>query len=186
VSLSNKTARKFLGGFFVLIECFFPGNEESMVQQQQTWRSIVQHFSDSMVILRSRHDVDDDEIEQYQELTDQFYITWLQTTMREGITNYIHMAGAGHIMYYLKLHRNLYKFSQQGWESHNAKIKTYFFRHTQHGGNDNRKDEATRTYLKQILFIFQRELLWISGIADEHFSEQSLMDEDTPDPGYIT
>jgi hypothetical protein len=34
---------------------------------------------------------------------------------KEGITNYIHMLGSSHVSYYMKEHRNLYKFSQQGW-----------------------------------------------------------------------
>jgi hypothetical protein len=38
---------------------------------------------------------------------------------KEGITNYIHMLGRGHISYFKKQHRNLYKFSQQGWEGLN-------------------------------------------------------------------
>lgn len=38
---------------------------------------------------------------------------------QEGITNCIHMLGSGHIVYYSEVHRNLYKFSQQNWESLN-------------------------------------------------------------------
>ena len=42
----------------------------------------------------------------------------------EGITNYVHMLGSGRIQYYLLVHRYLYKFSQQNWESLNEKMKT--------------------------------------------------------------
>jgi hypothetical protein len=44
----------------------------------------------------------------------------------EGITNYLHMLGSGHIKYYMEIHGNLYKYSQQGWESLNAKYKHFF------------------------------------------------------------
>jgi hypothetical protein len=54
---------------------------------------------------------------------------------KEGITNYIHMLGRGHISYFMKQHRNLYKFSQQGWEGLNEKFKLIFFNHSQRGGN---------------------------------------------------
>jgi hypothetical protein len=33
----------------------------------------------------------------------------------------------------MKQHHNLYKFSQQGWESLNEKFKLIFFNHTQWG-----------------------------------------------------
>jgi hypothetical protein len=177
VTLSNKTARKFMGGITALIDHTFSENDHRGI----VWRNITQHHTDAMCILRSRQDLNDAEIEEYQQTTDNFFLTWIKTTGREGITNYIHMAGAGHIMYYLQLHRNLYKFSQQGWESLNAKIKTYFFRHTQRGGNDNNKDENTRTYLKQIMFMFQRELLWVSGVAQEYFHSHELIDENEAD-----
>jgi hypothetical protein len=35
--------------------------------------------------------------------------------------------GSGHISYFMKQHHNLYKFSQQGWESLNEKFKLIFF-----------------------------------------------------------
>jgi len=177
VTLSNKMARKFMTGISALIDYVITGNIERVRQLRQTWRNITHYFMDAMSILRSRHDLSDEEIEVFQREADKFYLTWIATTMREGITNYIHMIGSGHIRYYLQLHKNLYKFSQQGWESLNAKIKTYFFRHTQRGGNDNSHDEHSRTYLKQILYMFQRELLWISGVAEQHFIEQELVEE---------
>jgi hypothetical protein len=44
----------------------------------------------------------------------------------EGITNYIHLLGSGHVKYYMQEHQNLYKYSQQGWESLNANFKQVF------------------------------------------------------------
>jgi hypothetical protein len=37
------------------------------------------------------------------------------------------MLGSLHIAYYMKRHRNLYKFSQQVWESLIEKVKLFFF-----------------------------------------------------------
>jgi hypothetical protein len=67
-----------------------------MVQQQQTWRIIVQQHSNGIVILQSHHDVEDDKIEQYQEQFDQFYLTWLETTKCEGKAKYPHGGGRAH------------------------------------------------------------------------------------------
>jgi len=65
---------------------------------------------------------------------------------KEGVTNYIHMLSSGHIQYYMKIHRNLYKYSQQGWESLNEKFKLTFFNNTQCGGNFGKNtDEAERS-----------------------------------------
>ena len=63
-----------------------------------------------------------------------------------------------------------YKFSQQNWESVNEKMKTAYFRNMQRGGNDGKNTaESERFYLLSIIKVFQRELLWLSGIGDEIF-----------------
>ena len=47
------------------------------------------------------------------------FCEWLKLAGEEGVMNYIHMIGSGHIHFYLTRYRNLYKFSQQGWEQLN-------------------------------------------------------------------
>jgi hypothetical protein len=70
----------------------------------------------------------------------------------------------------MKTHGNLYKYSQQGWESLNEKFKLSFFNHMQRRGNfGDGNTEQERTYLKSIFMFFQREILWISGAADQYF-----------------
>jgi hypothetical protein len=104
---------------------------------------------------------------------DDFFIAYVKSSGagKEGVTNYIHMLGSSHISYYMKQHRNLYKFSQQGWESLNEKFKLTFFNHSQCGGNYGKNvAENERYYLKTIFMVFQRELLWMSGIAEEYFT----------------
>jgi hypothetical protein len=96
---------------------------------------------------------------------------------KEGITNYIHMHGSSHIAYYMKRHRNLNKFSQQGWDSLNKKVKLIFFNHSQQGSNyGSHVGENERYYLKTIFMSFQRELLWVSGVAELHFTRDIAND----------
>ena len=55
----------------------------------------------------------------------------------------------------------------------NEKFKLTFFNNSQRGGNYGKNiDETERYYLKAIFMVFQRELLWISGLAEEHFMLQ--------------
>ena len=83
---------------------------------------------------RKRSNFSDAQIEEFEFLINKFCLKWIEMHGREGITNYIHMVGAQHVAHYLKIHHNLYKFLQQGWEVMNAKIKTLYFQYTQHGG----------------------------------------------------
>ncbi len=90
----------------------------------------------------------------------------------EGITNYIHMLSSGHFKYYMEVHKNLYKYSQQGWESLNAKYKQVFFNCTQRGGHfGNSTEETEQSYIESVMKAFQRELLWIPGDAEYYFEK---------------
>jgi len=61
---------------------------------------------------------------------------WVNLTGTRHVTNFIHMiAGSGHLVYYVKQFGNLYKYSNQGWESLNQKLKRVYMNNTNHGGN---------------------------------------------------
>jgi hypothetical protein len=68
---------------------------------------------------------------------------------------------------------NLNKYSQQGWESLNALIKSFFFRRTNRGGS-NRGD---RSKLVPIGKLLQRRLMWLCNLTDDMFKNyDSLAD----------
>jgi hypothetical protein len=169
VKLSNKSTRKFLKNINVLVNMIFDKEEDEA--QCDRWIQLLTSYDAAMEIVRKRSQYTDADIERFQDLIDVFFQEYINETGVEGITNYIHMLGSGHIRYYMEVHRNLYKYSQQGWESLNAKYKQVFFNHTQRGGNYGQSTEETeRSYLRSVMKAFQRELLWISGDAEYYFT----------------
>jgi hypothetical protein len=42
-----------------------------------------------------------------------------------GVTNYMHLLGAGYLYHYLKKWGNLYRYQQQGWEMKNGKLAAF-------------------------------------------------------------
>jgi len=140
---------------------------------REDWLEMLEHYNPAIKLLRKPTDFSDEEIEEFQSLIDSFYEKWIALVGTEGITNYVHMLGSGRIQYCLLVHRNLYKFSQQNWESLNEKMKTTYFRNTQREGKYGKNTpENERFYLLSILKVFQRELLWLSGIGDEIFADE--------------
>ncbi len=85
-------------------------------------------YRDALLILWQPHEYTDEDISLFQNKIDDFYTAYVETlgAGKEGITNYIHMHGSSHIAYYMKRHRNLNKFSQQGWDSLIRKLNWYF------------------------------------------------------------
>ncbi len=168
VSLTNNKARLFLDNIEALVHHIFSAPIHD--QRKQIWLKLISDYRDAMRILQKRSEYTEEDINEFQLKVTDFFTAFVEESGagKEGVTNYIHMLGSGHIAYYMRAHRNLYKFSQQGWESLNEKVKLSFFNHTQRGGNfgtDNTEQE--RSYLRSIFMFFQRELLWMSRIADQ-------------------
>jgi len=100
-------------------------------EERDQWKYCISEYHDAMILLCKKLDLTNDEIKQFQQHVDNFYVTWIDLLSQEGIMKYIHMLRVGHIGEYLLYHRNLYKHSQQGWEVFNSLLKTFFPPHWQ-------------------------------------------------------
>jgi hypothetical protein len=83
----------------------------------------------------------------------------------DGVTNYIHMLGAGHIRYYLRKWGNLHRFQNQGWEAYNAMITSFWHHRTRKGGG-----KLNRSKIVPIAQWILRLMLWKTGVAQRYFS----------------
>ena len=111
VVLGNMQVRSMLQHFPKLVELSVADPIE-----KDKWTRGVAHYSEAMKRLRSREDMTDAEIFDFQKEVDLFLKEWIDLHQAEGVTNYAHMLGSGHIMEYLFHWRNLAIHSQQGWE----------------------------------------------------------------------
>ena len=114
------------------------------------------------MLVRNKEDLSDEDIQEFQLHTDLFFQEWVRLHARDGITNYIHMLGSGHIAEYLTYWRNLYSHSQQGWEAFNSLLKTYYFRCTARGGAAN-KGLGEKLKIRPLARWLQRRLMWMYG-----------------------
>jgi hypothetical protein len=105
------------------------------VDRCEQWKAVLSTYRELIVVLHKKEDFTDEEIKSFQCMANLFFSTWVKLRGREGVTNYIHMLGSGHISFYLHRYRNLYRYSQQGWEALNSKVKSFYFCRTQHSGH---------------------------------------------------
>ena len=145
--------------------------------RKASWIHALDHYRIAMLMLRKKEDFTNEEIASYQFRADKFFQVWLHLFQIEGITNYIHMIGSGYIADYLYKWKNLYRFSQQGWEALNSLIKTFFFRRTSHGGRV--RGESKKSRLVPIARWFQRRLIFLCR-TDEHVIRQYVVDNPMP------
>jgi hypothetical protein len=103
----------------------------------------------------------------FQAKADHFFSKWVELVGYDGVTNYIHMLGAGHVRYYLKKWRNLNRFQNQGWESYNKYVAAFWHHRTQKGGHG-----LNRNKIFPIGRWLLRCMLWKTGVAPAYFKEK--------------
>jgi hypothetical protein len=91
-------------------------------------------YHDAIQIDRQKDEFTDEDIIQYLNLIDSWFQVWVQLHSDAGCTNYTHLLSSGHFAEYMFKWRNLYRFSQQGFEKFNHVFSTFYFRRTNHGG----------------------------------------------------
>jgi hypothetical protein len=92
----------------------------------QQWHCVMDVYVPMIEKLRQHDDFTDADIRDFHLKRNAFMSEWVDLVGGKGVTNYIHMLGAGHVTYYLKQYRNLYQLSQQGWEAMNQKLKHFY------------------------------------------------------------
>jgi hypothetical protein len=141
---------------------------------QIRWVSLMDTYEAMMALMKKHDDFTDDEIDDLHKLTLPFMAKWVQLMNGDSITNYIHMVGAGHLTYFLCRYRNLYKFSQQGWEALNQKLKYFYFHNTNHGGcGGNKAGALSGDHVLPLMRLLQRSIMWDLGHGELFFRSEA-------------
>ena len=126
------------------------------------WKLATKYMVSALKKMRQKDDFTREQILSFQGDIDEFSQLWMQLYGHSGMTNYIHMLMSGHLSYYMFKWKNLYRYSQQGWEALNSLLKTFYYRRTQRGGATN-NGRGDKTKLLPIAKWLQRRLLWQCG-----------------------
>lgn len=137
-------------------------------EQQRDLIAAITNYREAMKILLKHSEPSDEDIKDFQSLIDDFFEQWLNIFGHEGVTNYIHLLGSGHISYFMKKYGSLYLYSQQGWEALNNTIQTFIYQNSQRGGFGSGEDKR-KSYIFPLIRMIIRDLLWKTYEADKFF-----------------
>ena len=121
---------------------------------------------------RQENDFSDEDIEEFHSLCGDFMGKWVTLTGTRNVTNYVHMIGAGHVIFYLIIFLNLFKYSNQGWEAMNQKLKRVYINNTHHRGNVGGAKLLKKGHVDPLWKYLARTMMWKTGEADEFFNLQ--------------
>jgi hypothetical protein len=159
-STDNGCCRKILSNYGrIVIVCI------ETAEDQHRWKQAAANLKIGLDLLGKKDDFSDDDIILFQWHMDLFYFDWIELNQREGLTNYIHCLGSGHIAEYLFRWRNLYVHSNQGFEAWNKTFKRVFLYRTQRGGSAGRNNEGEKSRLIPMAKWMLRRLVWMTGVS---------------------
>jgi hypothetical protein len=170
VKFANWRARRVIEHFDQLVDVCVTDEDE-----QVKWKSAGGIYRRTIQALQQKTNFTDANIDAFQDMADDFFKQWTDLVGYDGITNYVHMLGAGHIRYYLTKWRNLNRFQNQGWESYNQHVAAFWNHRTQKGGN-----KVDRSKIKPIARWLLRLMMWKTGEGDKFFQNletNNLLDD---------
>jgi hypothetical protein len=135
------------------------------------WVNVTTKLEWILTTLRQREDFTDAQIDTMSLMIDKWKLSWIALNGKEGMTNYNHCLTAGHVVYYLKYWKNVYRYSNQGWEYFNWQYRYVYFHQTQRGGSSGTHGESG-SKTKPIGLWFLRRLYWLSKGVDGHIPER--------------
>jgi hypothetical protein len=109
--------------------------------------------------LQQKNDFSDADLTAFQILADNFFQEWLQLIGYNGVINFVHMLGAGHLQYYLKKWRNLNRFFNQGWEAYNQMVASFWHHRRTKGGS-----KVDHSKIRPITGWLLHLMIWKTGL----------------------
>jgi len=134
------------------------------------WQQMLSKYLLVIKLAFQHEEFGDEEIEAFQDLVDEWFYLYVELVGLQGVTNYIHLLGAGHLYFYLKVWGSLYRYQQQGWEMKNGIITSFINLRTRRGGAGGKYGPAHTSRIVPIMEWFQRNMAWVSGLAENYFN----------------
>jgi hypothetical protein len=120
-------------------------------------------FEELIDLLRQHDDFTPEQIDEVHVLCNSTYGDYIDVFGYEGLTNYWHIIGSCHLVYYIRKFGNLYRFQNQGWEHLNHLLKRFFLTRTQRGGRCGNVSKSSR--VRSVGRWLQRRLLWLCALV---------------------
>jgi hypothetical protein len=151
------------------------------MQLLHKWNDLSDNLTHLWILIKKRTDFTPDDIDSMHVMCNKFMSQWLELLGKDHLTNYMHIVGSGHLTYFASKFGNLYRYSQQGWESLNQLLKHYYFNNTNHGGAAGNGGKSSvglynngvisGNHCRPLMQLCQRSVTWKLGIGDAYFKD---------------
>jgi hypothetical protein len=137
--------------------------------RKDDWHDVTKKMTWILTTLRQREDFTDEKIIIIGLCIDEWTVNSISLVGREGMNNYTHLMTSGHNVHYLKYWRNLYRYSNQGWEQFNSQYRYIYCHRTKKGGSSRTHSESG-SKIKPVGLWFLSRIYWLTKGVDTRLS----------------
>ena len=161
---------------FHVVDLLFGGIDDADVRQfSADFKLFLVAYTRSLYIMKSpdEYEVDEEGLRpqaiKFQQFADTAFDLHMKLWGDNGMTNYFHLYGCGHMYEFMTKWGNLLRFRNEGAEAFNLDLKCRFLKHTQHGGakggKAGTKGAGSARMIEGLAKWLLRRYMWLTGLA---------------------
>ena len=117
--------------------------DASKPELRSNWKTFLSHYVKAIEILTRSVDYVPGDIDTLEGHIDEAYRQLIAVAGIQGITNYFHYFGSGHILWLTRIHGNLWRFRNEGVEGLNGTLSLRYNKFNNKGGNKGSNKNKT-------------------------------------------
>jgi hypothetical protein len=110
---------------------------------RSNWKIFLTHYVKAIEILTKSVDYERGDIETVEGHIDEAYRQLIAVAGIQGITNYFHYFGSGHIVWLTRIHGNIWRYRNEGVEGLNGTLSLRYNKFNNKGGNKGSNKNKT-------------------------------------------
>ena len=145
------------------------------------WVDFLREYVHAIEIMTKSVDYETGDIDILEGYIDRAYTKLLEIAGIEGLTNYFHYFGSGHIIWMTRIHGNLWRHRNEGVEGMNGVLSLRYNKFNNRGGNKGRSKDGNNAKCEAFEVLgswMSRLIMWQLGLGDAIFAEDQTAPSD--------
>jgi hypothetical protein len=139
------------------------------------WVDFLREYVHAIELMTKSVDYVVADIDTLEGYIDRAYQKLLQIAGIEGLTNYFHYFGSGHIVWMTRIHGNLWRHRNEGVEGMNGVLSLRYNKFNNRGGNKGRSKDGINEKCEAFEVLgswLSRLIMWQLGLGDKIFVQE--------------
>ena len=158
--------------------------DETKAELRKDWKAFLTEYVGAIDFLTRSSELEPSEMDELEAQIDAACTQLIAIAGIEGVTNYFHYLGSGHIMWMTRLHGNLWRFRNEGVEGLNGTLSLRYNKFNNKGGNkgsskDKQNKPNRNCWAFEVLGSWMARLcMWQLGLGIKLFEDNVTLEVD--------